>query len=218
MNRIPGLRKAHHPTLHRPLLVLGALCIAALALSSAAVASALAPTATLSGAIGLSMALPGNPSFGNTLDGTDQTVEYSALLGILDARGTGAGWNLQIAATAFDDGSGHTLQPGAVSAVSAACIGGSSCTAALNSIGYPLTVTATPAKFYDATDHDRHGQGRRDAHRRRRNPGQRLRRDVHEHGDAGRRNRPVGRKTRPSQPVPPDFLPSPPSESPPEWQ
>lgn len=146
------MRKAHHPTtLHRPLLVLGALCVAALALSSTAVASALAPTATLSGAIGLSMALPANPSFGNTLDGTDQTVEYSALLGILDARGTGAGWNLQIAATAFDDGSGHTLQPGAVSAVSAACVGGSSCTAALNSIGYPLTVTATPAKFYDAT-------------------------------------------------------------------
>ena len=29
--------------------------------------------------------------------------------------------------------------------------GTSFCTAALNSIGYPLTVTATPAKFYDAT-------------------------------------------------------------------
>jgi hypothetical protein len=132
------------------LLGLGLLGLTALAMTSAAVASTLTPTATISGAAGMSMAVPGNPSISDTLDGTDQTVQYSALLGIVDARGSGAGWNLQIAATSFDDGSGHTLAPGAISAVSALCVGGSSCTAAANAIGYPMTVTGTATKFYDA--------------------------------------------------------------------
>ncbi len=53
-------------------------------------------------------------------------------------------------ATAFSDGSGHTLAPGTVSAVSAACHAGNSCTAATNAVTYPLTVSSTAAKFYNA--------------------------------------------------------------------
>jgi hypothetical protein len=134
---------------HR-LLLLGALGLAALTVTAAAFASTLTATGTVSGTAGVSMALPGNPSFSDILDGTDQTVQYSALLGLTDARGTGAGWNLQISATSFGDGFGHSLAPGAVSGVSAACVGGNSCTAATNGISYPLTVTGTAAKFYNA--------------------------------------------------------------------
>ena len=132
------------------LLIIGALCLAALTVTAAAVASTLAPTAHVTGAGGVSMSMPADPSFNDTLDGTDQTVAYSAILGVTDARGNGAGWNLQISSTTFSDGSGHTLAAGAVTAVAAACIGGSSCTAATNAITYPLTVTGTAAKFYNA--------------------------------------------------------------------
>jgi WxL domain surface cell wall-binding len=132
------------------LLILGALCLAVLTVTAAAAASTLTPTATITGAGGVSMSLPGDPSFSDTLNGTDQTVQYSAVLGITDARGNGAGWNLTISSTTFSDGASHTLAPGAVSAVAAVCVGGSSCTAATNAIGYPLTVTGTATKFYNA--------------------------------------------------------------------
>ena len=131
------------------LLILGALGLAALTVTAAAIAS-LTATGNISGAAGISMAMPGNQSFNDTLDGTDQTVQYSAVLGVTDARGTGAGWNLTISAATFSDGASHTLAPGAVSAVSASCVGGSSCTGATNTITYPLTVTGTAAKFFNA--------------------------------------------------------------------
>ena len=129
------------------------LAIAALALvaSTAALASGITTTATITGAAGISLNLPANPSVTDTLDGTDQTVSYSPLLGVVDARGSGAGWNLQISATSFTDGGGHTLAPGQVTGVSAACKAGSTCTAATSSgITYPLTITTTAAKFFNA--------------------------------------------------------------------
>jgi hypothetical protein len=135
---------------HR-LLILAALTAAALTTGVAALAGTLTPTATITGAAGMSLNLPSNPSVTDTLDGSDQTVSYAPVLGVVDARGDGAGWNLQISATTFSDGSGHTLAPGQVSAVASACKGGSTCTVASSSgITYPLTVTGTAAKFFNA--------------------------------------------------------------------
>jgi len=124
---------------------------AALAVAAAAFASStLTATATVAGTAGISLNLPANPSVSATIDGTDQTVSYSPLLGVVDARGTGAGWNLTIAATALSDGSGHTLNQ-SVSAVSSACHAGSTCTNATSSgITYPLSVSTTAAKFFNA--------------------------------------------------------------------
>lgn len=127
--------------------------IAALALvaSSAALAATLTATATVSGAAGISLTLPSAPSVSSTLDGTDQTVTYAPALGVTDARGSGAGWNLTVSATNFSDGAGHTLAPGTITGVAAACKAGSSCTAASSSgITYPLTVGGTAAKFFNA--------------------------------------------------------------------
>ncbi len=129
------------------------LAIAAVALAAATVsiAGTLTATATVSGTAGVSVTLPSNPSITNTIDGTDQTASYSPALGVVDARGTGAGWNLQISATNFSDGSGHTLAPGTVSGATSACHGGNSCTAATTSgISYPLTISGTAAKFFNA--------------------------------------------------------------------
>ena len=73
------------------------------------------------------------------------------MLGVVDARGSGAGWNLTVSATSFSDGSGHTLSPGTITGVSGACKAGSTCTNATSSgITYPLTVSGTAAKFFNA--------------------------------------------------------------------
>lgn len=123
----------------------------ALVVATAAIAGSITTTATVSGTAGISLNLPANPSITDTLDGTDQTVNYAPVLGVVDARGTGAGWNLQVSATSFSDGAGHTLAPGNVTAVAQACHAGSSCTAATNSgITLPLTITGTAAKFFNA--------------------------------------------------------------------
>ena len=127
------------------------LAVAAVALvaTTAAVAGTLTATAQVNGTAGISLNLPSNPSITSTLDGTDQTASYAPLLGVVDARGTGAGWNLTIAATDFTDGSGHTLAPGSVSAVSQACHSGSSCTTATSSgLSYPLSIGTTAAMFF----------------------------------------------------------------------
>jgi hypothetical protein len=134
----------------RMILLIGMTAVVLVA-ASAAVAGTLTTTATVTGTAGISLNLPSNPSITDTLDGTDQTVSYSPILGVVDARGTGAGWNLQISATTFSDGSGHTLAPGTVTAAAQACQGGSTCTAATNSgITLPLTISGVAAKFFNA--------------------------------------------------------------------
>lgn len=70
------------------------------------------------------------PSFGITLDGTNQTGTYTIPSVLTDATGSGDGWNVTIAATQFDDGSGDTLDQAAskVTSVPVACHTGSTCT------------------------------------------------------------------------------------------
>jgi hypothetical protein len=135
---------------HRISIILG-LAVLALVAATAALAGNLTTTATVSGTAGISLNLPSNPSITDTLDGTDQTVSYAPILGVVDARGTGAGWNLQISATTFSDGAGHTLAQGQVASVSQGCKAGSTCTVATSSgITYPLTIGTVAAKFFNA--------------------------------------------------------------------
>jgi hypothetical protein len=131
-------------------IIVGFLVLACVAVSAAA-AGTFQTTATVSGTAGISLGLPASASLTDTLDGSDQTVSYSPLLAVVDARGSGAGWNLQISATTFGDGSGHSLAPGTVTAAAQVCHSGSSCTAATNSgITLPLTITGVAAKFFNA--------------------------------------------------------------------
>jgi hypothetical protein len=135
----------------RQLFFILGLAAVALVAATGAFAGTISPSATVTGAAGMSTTLPSNPSISDTLDGTDQTVTWSALLGVVDARGTGGGWNLTMSSTTFSDGSGHSLTAGSVSAVSAACQGGNTCTGATNAISYPLTLSGTAAKFFNAS-------------------------------------------------------------------
>lgn len=133
----------------RIVITLG-IAVLALAAATAALASTLTTTATITGTGGISLNLPANPSISSTLDGTDQTATYAPVLGLVDARGSGAGWNLQISATVFTDGATHTLAQGTVASVSQGCKAGSTCTLATNAIGYPLTIGTTAAKVFNA--------------------------------------------------------------------
>jgi hypothetical protein len=127
------------------------IAVVALGVAAAALAGTLTATGTVSGTAGVSLTLPSNPTFTNTIDGADQTVSYSPVLAVTDARGSGAGWNVTIAASTFSDGSGHSLAAGTVTAAAQACHTGSSCTAATSSgITYPLTLSATAAKVFSA--------------------------------------------------------------------
>src|SRR5213078_2610217 len=146
-----NLRKDVSTVMRHRLLILGALGAAALIVTATALAATLTATANVSGTAGVSLTLPSPPSVSSTLDGTDHTVSYAPVLGVVDARGSGAGWNLTIASTAFEDGSSHTFAAGAVSSVAQACTSGSSCTAASPSgITYPVSLSTTPAKVFNA--------------------------------------------------------------------
>jgi hypothetical protein len=98
------------------------------------------------------------PSFTTTLDGTDQSLNYSAPLVVTDATGSGDGWNLTITSTLFDDGAGHTLAATASSlksSVTEACHTGSTCVTPTDNVSRPVTVPAgatapTAVSFYNA--------------------------------------------------------------------
>jgi hypothetical protein len=131
------------------LTVTALLAAGALLAAAAATAATLSVSGTLTGAGALSFNLPSAPSFSATLAGDDQTTSYAPVLGVVDARGSGAGWNVSISSTALTDGSGHNLTQ-TVSAVSSACHAGSTCTGATNSVTYPITLSTTSAKVFDA--------------------------------------------------------------------
>jgi hypothetical protein len=130
--------------------LLMAVVAAALVTAAAATAASITATATLTGAGALSLNLPSNPSMSATLAGVDQTVSYSPVLGLVDARGTGAGWNLTMAATTFSDGAGHTLAAGTVTSATAACHTGSTCTAPTSSVTYGFGLSTTATKVFNA--------------------------------------------------------------------
>jgi hypothetical protein len=121
---------------------------AAMTLVVASSAFALGVTGTVNGLAGIGVNLPSAPAFSANLTGDDQTVTYAPSLGIVDARGTGAGWHLSASATALTDGS-HTLAQ-QVTTVAQACHAGSTCTVPTSSLGLPVTLSTTAANFYSA--------------------------------------------------------------------
>ncbi len=95
-----------------------------------------------------------------TLSGDDQTTQYSMNLSVTDATGSSAGWNLQISATQFSDGT-HTLPADAqyiTTLPTATCTSSvtdpTHCTAPTNDVTYAggsLTVTTAAQPLFNAT-------------------------------------------------------------------
>ena len=133
-----------------------ALAAAVLVLAASALAGTVTATTTVTGAGSLSLSHGATSSLSSTLDGTDQNVTYTVPLTMVDARGTGAGWNLTITSTTFTTGA-KTLATTAssITGITSACNGGGTCTSATNAITYPLTVPAaatapTAVKIFNA--------------------------------------------------------------------
>jgi hypothetical protein len=138
------------------LIIFLALAASALVAAAIAMAGTVAETATVTGAGSLSLSNGATATISDTLDGTDQIVNYSLPLTMSDARGTGTGWNLTVTSTTFNTGT-HTLTTGAssIASVASACVGGGTCTNATNAITYPLTIPAgstapTAVKLFNA--------------------------------------------------------------------
>lgn len=137
------------------LVGLGAVTCAVLA--AQAVAGTAPVTANvLAGTLSLSSSAA--PSVSVTLNGADQDADYALPLSVIDATGSGAGWNLTITSTQFSTGgaSPKTLATGAskMRQRSAVCATGT-CTNPTNSINCcpPTTIPAgstppAPVKFF----------------------------------------------------------------------
>ena len=126
------------------LFILIGLGAAALVLAAVAVAGTVTATATVTGAGSLSLSNGATASISDTLDGTDQSVNYTLPLTMNDLRGSGAGWNLTMTSTTFTNGASQTLATTASSIASAAsaCTAGGTCTNPTNSVTYPVTIPA----------------------------------------------------------------------------
>jgi hypothetical protein len=127
-------------------------------LATAAVAAAnnITTTGTVTGAGSVSLSTGATASFSDTLDGTDQTVTYQLPLTVVDARGTGGGWNMTVTSTQFTTGT-RTLATSASSmtTVASACNAGSTCTSPTNALTLPIAVPAgvtapTAVKFFNS--------------------------------------------------------------------
>src|SRR3954452_6823991 len=129
-------------------------------LAALAPQSALAATATVTGSVNagtLSITTSATPSFSVTLDGTDQTANYTVPTTVTDATGSGAGWNLTITSTQFTTGGGspQTLATNASSVTGVTNTCATTCVSPTNSIIYPVGVPAassppTAVKYFNA--------------------------------------------------------------------
>jgi hypothetical protein len=94
----------------------------------------------------------GSASFTVTLDGTDQTATYTLPLLVQDTSPSPAvGYHVNVRASSFGDGAGHTLSLGSVTDVAVACF--SSCTSApVNSIAWPVPIGSSDITFFNAAN------------------------------------------------------------------
>ena len=129
-------------------LIVAVVAAAALLAVAAGSAFALGVSGTVTGTAGVGLDPGSNPSFTETLDGTDQTVTYKPVLGVTDARGSGAGWHLTESATSLTDGA-HVLTQ-KISAVAQACHTGSTCTLPASGTTLPVTMGTAGTSFYSS--------------------------------------------------------------------
>jgi hypothetical protein len=130
--------------------------VVVLATAAVAAANNITATGTVTGAGSVSLSAGATASFSDTLDGTDQTVTYQLPLTVVDARGTGGGWNMTVTSTQFTTGT-RTLATSASSmtTVASACNAGSTCTSPTNALTLPIAVPAgvtapTAVKFFNS--------------------------------------------------------------------
>jgi hypothetical protein len=114
--------------------------LAALAIPSAAAA---APTLVVNTASPVTAP-------GVTLNGIDQSTTFTMSYTVTNTgSGNGAGWNVQVSSTALT-ASGKTLPAMTVTTVARGNCSGTGCANPTNSITWPVTLSTTAAKIYNA--------------------------------------------------------------------
>jgi hypothetical protein len=92
------------------------------------------------------------------LNGKNKVVSYTLPITVVDARGSGNGWNLSITSTRFSTSDSKGKLPATASAITGmgvTCNAHSTCKKPTNSISYPVGVPAgnpppSPVKFFNA--------------------------------------------------------------------
>jgi len=92
-----------------------------------------------------------------TLNGTDQTTSYSFNINVIDARGTGAGWNVTMQTSQFQNaGNTHQLSATAstLNTVTATCVASTTCSASGGSAQTPGSDLSSTAKIWSAASNE----------------------------------------------------------------
>jgi hypothetical protein len=133
-----------------------AVALTAAVLASSASAGDVGVRLTMAGGGSLSLAYAPAAGGGAVLNGADQTMTYPVRLVVIDSRSDGAGWNVTVAATSFDDSAGKAFDPVAsITSATVDCRLDGGCTAPRNLVGYPVpmppsTAAAAPVKIFNA--------------------------------------------------------------------
>jgi hypothetical protein len=137
-------------------------------LTATAIAATVGVTSVVTAGTTLSVAGGTPPTFNATLNGVDQTVNYTLPVVVVDSRGGTLGWNLTVTSTTFTDGSagvGHSFAPNAstISSVTPTCAAGSTCLLPINNVananlGLP-GASGTPVKYFNASSAAGAGRG-----------------------------------------------------------
>lgn len=129
--------------------LLALLVVGSLIVIGPVAADAATSTATLSAGTLTISAAPANYSYSGTLTGDILNLASSFAVGVNDATGSKAGWNLQATIGVLTDAgsdtiaaSNHTIQSVATTGVTG--------TGPVNSIVYPLVIPTTAAKIFNS--------------------------------------------------------------------
>lgn len=124
------------------LFMVGSLVVAGSAVSAAT------GTATLT-AGSLTVSAPANFSYSGTLTGDVLNLASSFAVNVNDATGSKAGWNIQATIGVLTDAASDTI-PAANHTIQGVAVSGTTGTAPVNSIGYPLALPTTAAKIFNS--------------------------------------------------------------------
>jgi hypothetical protein len=133
---------------------IAAVTLTAAVLASSASAGDVGVQLKMVGGGSLSLTYDPSAGAGALLDGADQTMTYALPLVVIDSRSNGAGWNVTVTSTSFDDSAGTSFDPvSSIMSTSVACLLNGGCTAPRNLIGYPVPMPASapaPVKVFNA--------------------------------------------------------------------
>ena len=152
----------------RRLLAIAGIGLLAVTLATAALAATVGVTSVVTAGTTLSAAGGTPPTFNVTLNGADQTVNYTLPVVVVDSRGGTLGWNLTVTSTTFTDGSagtGHSFAANAstITGVAASCGTNSTCLLPANNVantnlGLP-GASGAPVKYFNASSAAGAGRG-----------------------------------------------------------